>query len=395
MDIPAYPAYWIATGSAIVILIVVFSWLYYSDSLWLQAFVSGAPVNPLRLILMHMRKIPPKEILEMRILAARAKVRVSTARLESLVMTSGLEDAKKILNAAVKARQAGIKLKLEDELQAHLLSGGDIEKLVDTLILAGKADLDVTTNDLASHNLAHGNIERVVEAMITAKKASIPLDFNQAAAIDLAKRDILEAVQMWVNPKVIRTPEPVTAMAKNGIQLTATARVTVKTDLDDLVGGAGEETILARVGEAIVSAIGSAESHKEILEDPSIISNKIPKEELAKGTAFEVLSVDIADIDVGENIGAKLRREQAETDKKVAQALMEQKEQEMKVKILEMRAEVLQKEAFVHESMAEAFKKGKLGVMDYYKMKNLRADTEMRQGIASSRKKDEEEEDES
>ncbi len=386
MDIPTY---WIVAGSIIIILIAVFTWLYYSESLWLQALVSGAPVNPLRLILMHMRNISIHEILKMRIRAARAKVRVSTSRLESLVMTSGLEDAKKILEAAVKARQAGIKLKLEDELQAHLLSGGNIEKLVDTLILAGKADLEITTNNLASHDLAHGDIARVVEAMITAKKASIPLDFNQAAAIDLAKRDILEAVQMWVNPKVIKTPEPVTAMAKDGIQLTATARVTVKTDLDELVGGAGEETILARVGEAIVSAIGSAEHHKEILEDPSIISNKIPKEELAKGTAFEVLSVDIADIDVGENIGAKLKIEEAEADKKVAQARMEQKEQEMKVKILEMRAKVLQKEAFVHESMAEAFKKGKLGVMDYYKMKNLKADTEMRQGIASNGKNDE------
>jgi uncharacterized protein YqfA (UPF0365 family) len=261
--------------------------------------------------------------------------------------------------------------------------------VVNPLINATKAGLDISTNQLESHYLAGGNVVAVVNALISASKAGIDLTFNKAAAIDLAGRDVFEAVQMSVNPKVITTPQ-VTAMAKNGIQLTAIARITVRANIDKLVGGAGEETILARVGEGIVTTIGSAGSHKDVLENPDRISKVVLDKGLDSGTAFEILSIDIADVDVGENVGAKLQAEQAEADKRVAQAQAEGKramavanEQEMKAKVQEMRAKLVESEAQVPLAISEAFRKGRLGVMDYVNYQNTLADTKMRESIST------------
>jgi uncharacterized protein YqfA (UPF0365 family) len=260
--------------------------------------------------------------------------------------------------------------------------------IVRPLINATKAGLDLDINELEGHYLAGGRVDRVVGALISADKASIQLAFKQAAAIDLAGRDVFEAVQVSVNPKVINTPK-VAAMAKDGIQLIAVALVTVRANINRLVGGAGEETILARVGEGIVSTIGSAESHKAVLENPDKISKTVLSKGLDSGTAFEILSIDIADVDVGKNIGAELQTDQAEADKRVAQARAEERramavaqEQEMKARVEEMRAEVVRAEAQVPLALAEAFRKGNLGVMDYMKYRNIQADTEMRSAIA-------------
>ena len=260
--------------------------------------------------------------------------------------------------------------------------------VVRPLITATKAGIDLDINQLEAHYLAGGDVHRVVGALISADKASIELAFNQAAAIDLAGRDVFEAVQVSVNPKVINTPK-VAAMAKDGIQLIAIARVTVRANINRLVGGAGEATILARVGEGIVSTIGSAESHKKVLENPDAISKTVLAKGLDSGTAFEILSIDIADVDVGKNIGAELQTDQAEADKRVAQARAEErramavaKEQEMKALVEEMRAEVVKAEAEVPLALAEAFRAGHLGVMDYMRYKNIQADTSMRQAIA-------------
>ena len=260
--------------------------------------------------------------------------------------------------------------------------------IVMALITGTKAGLKLKANDLEAHYLAKGNVGKVVMALISANKANIPLDFQMAAAIDLAGRDVFEAVQMSVNPKVINTP-PVTAVAKDGIQLIAKARVTVRANIKQLVGGAGEETVLARVGEGIVSSIGSAASHKEVLENPDSISKVVLGKGLDAGTAFEILSIDIADIDVGKNIGAVLQMDQSEADKNIAQARAEERramavaqEQEMKAKAQEARAKVIEAEAQVPLAMAEAFRSGNLGIMDYYRMKNIQADTDMREKIA-------------
>jgi uncharacterized protein YqfA (UPF0365 family) len=260
--------------------------------------------------------------------------------------------------------------------------------VVRPLITATKAGIDLDINQLEAHYLAGGDVHRVVGALISADKASIELEFNQAAAIDLAGRDVFEAVQVSVNPKVINTPK-VAAMAKDGIQLIAIARVTVRANINRLVGGAGEATILARVGEGIVSTIGSAESHKKVLENPDAISKTVLAKGLDSGTAFEILSIDIADVDVGKNIGAELQTDQAEADKRVAQARAEErramavaKEQEMKALVEEMQAEVVKAEAEVPLALAEAFRAGHLGVMDYMRYKNIQADTSMRQAIA-------------
>jgi uncharacterized protein YqfA (UPF0365 family) len=290
-------------------------------SLWVQALVSGARVGLFNIIFMRFRKVPPSLI-------------------------------------------------------------------VNSKIMAVKAGLDVlTTDDLESHYLAGGDVMRVVQALIAADKANIELKFNRAAAIDLAGRNVLEAVQMSVNPKVIETPM-VAAMAKDGIQLKALSRVTVRANLDRLVGGAGEETILARVGEGIVSSIGSADSHKGVLENPDNISKRVLEKGLDAGTAFEILSIDIADVDVGKNIGAVLATDRAEADKIIAQAKAEERramafavEQEMKARVQEMRAKVVEAEAQVPLAMAEAFRQGNLGVMDYLRMKNIQADTQMRDTI--------------
>ena len=314
----------------IIIAIAVIVLLYFvgsAISLWIQALVSGARVGLISIIFMRFRKVPPKLIVNVKIMAV-------------------------------------------------------------------KAGLEISTNDLESHFLAGGDVMRVAQALIAADKASIELNFNRAVAIDLAGRNVLEAVQMSVNPKVIETPL-VAAMAKDGIQLKAIARVTVRANIDRLVGGAGEETILARVGEGIVTTIGSADSHKLVLENPDSISKRVLEKGLDAGTAYEILSIDIADVDVGKNIGAELETDRAEADKKIAQAKAEERramaiavEQEMKARVQEMQAKVVESEAKVPLAMAEAFLKGNLGVMDYYKMKNIEADTQMRDKIGAPEDRD-------
>ena len=306
----------------VIACIVLFYFVGSAISLWVQALVSGAHVGILNIVFMRFRKIPHKLIVEAKIMAVKAGIEIST-----------------------------------DELESHYLAGGEVD--------------------------------RVIQSLIAADKAKIELGFNRAAAIDLAGRDVLEAVQMSVNPKVIETPM-IAAMAKDGIQLKAISRVTVRANIDRLVGGAGEETILARVGEGIVTTIGSADSHKHVLENPDLISKRVLDKGLDSGTAFEILSIDIADVDVGKNIGAELETDRAEADKKIAQAKAEERramayarEQEMKAQVEEMRAKVVEAEAKIPLAMANAFEKGNLGIMDYYRMKNIMADTDMRDKIAS------------
>ncbi|GAB2703357.1 flotillin-like protein FloA [Paenibacillus thermoaerophilus] len=260
-------------------------------------------------------------------------------------------------------------------------------RIVNPLIKAHKAGLGLTINQLESHYLAGGNVDRVVNALIAAQRANIPLQFERAAAIDLAGRDVLQAVQMSVNPRVIETPM-VAAVAKDGIEVKVKARVTVRANIDRLVGGAGEETIIARVGEGIVTTVGSSSTHKDVLENPDLISRTVLDKGLDAGTAFEILSIDIADVDVGKNIGANLQTEQAEADKRIAQAKAEERramavaqEQEMKAKVVEMRAKVVEAESQVPLAMAEALRNGNLGVLDYMNVRNLDADTQMRSSI--------------
>jgi len=304
-----------------VVGLALFYFIFSYISLWLQALVSGAKVGLINIIFMRLRKVPPKLIVESKIMAV-------------------------------------------------------------------KAGIEIGTDSLESHFLAGGNVSRVVQALIAADKANIELAFNRAVAIDLAGRDVLEAVRMSVNPKIIETPL-VTAMAKDGIQLRAISRVTVRANIDRLVGGAGAETILARVGEGIVTTIGSSVTHKEVLENPDMISKTVLKKGLDAGTAYEILSIDIADVDVGKNIGAELETDRAEADKKIAQAKAEEKramayaqEQEMKARVQEMRAKVVEAEAQVPLAMADAFRSGNMGIMDYYRMQNISADTKMRDQIA-------------
>ena len=307
--------------AALVVLFFIF--LYYVPILlWFSALVSGVRINLLQLVLMRIRKVPPGVI----------------------------------VRALIEAYKAGIKDLKRDDLEAHYLAGGHVEK--------------------------------VIHALVSASKANIELSFQMATAIDLAGRDVFEAVQMSVNPKVIDTP-PVAAVAKDGIQLIAKARVTVRANIKQLVGGAGEETVLARVGEGIVSSIGSSHTHKAVLENPDSISKVVLGKGLDAGTAFEILSIDIADIDIGKNIGATLQMDQAEADKNIAQAKAEERramaialEQEMKAKSQEARAKVIEAEAEVPKALAEAFRSGNLGVMDYVKYKNVKADTAMRESLA-------------
>ena len=263
-------------------------------------------------------------------------------------------------------------------------------QIVMPLIKANKAGLDVNVNQLEAHYPAGGDVDRVVDALIAAERASIPLTFERSAAIDLAGRDGLEAVQMSVNPKVIETPI-ISAVAKNGIELKVRARVTVRANIDRLVGGAGEATIIARVGEGIVTTVGSSEEHTDVLENPDHISRTVLGKGLDAGTAFEILSIDIADVDVGRNIGAQLQTDQAEADKKIAQARAEERramavatEQEMRAKTQDMQAKVVEAQAEVPKALAEAFRNGNLGVMDYYNMNNIIADTKMRENLADS-----------
>lgn len=317
---------WIIALVAILALVMLWLIFYFIPvGMWFSALVSGVHVSLIQLVLMRWRKVPPTVI-------------------------------------------------------------------VSSMIEGTKAGLKLNPNELEAHYLAGGNVVNVVHALVSAQKASILLDFNMATAIDLAGRDVFEAVQMSVNPKVINTP-PVAAVAKDGIQLIAKARVTVRANIKQLVGGAGEETVLARVGEGIVSSIGSAESHKTVLENPDFISRVVLEKGLDAGTAFEILSIDIADIDVGKNIGAQLQMDQADADKNIAQAKAEERramavalEQENRAKAEEARAKVILAEAEVPMAMAEAFRNGNLGIMDYYKMKNVMADTSMRESIAKPKK---------
>ncbi len=295
----------------------------------------------------------------------------------------------------ISALAAGVKIGIFNLIGMRLRRVIPV-RIVGPLIKATKAGLSVGANQLEAHFLAGGNVDRVVNALIGAQRANIPLEFERAAAIDLAGRDVLEAVQMSVNPRVIETPN-VAAVSKDGIEVIVKARVTVRANIDRLVGGAGEETIIARVGEGIVTTVGSSSSHKEVLENPDSISRVVLDKGLDAGTAFEILSIDIADVDVGRNIGAQLQTDQAEADKRIAQAKAEErramavaKEQEMVASVQEMRAKVVEAEAEIPLAMAEAFKKGNLGVMDYYNMKNILADTDMRDSIAKMGKTPEE-----
>lgn len=291
----------------------------------------------------------------------------------------------------ISALAAGVKVGIVDLIGMRLRRVSPA-KIVNPLIKAEKAGLNVKVTQLEAHYLAGGNVDRVVNALIAAERANISLGFERAAAIDLAGRDVLHAVQMSVNPKVIETPV-VAAMAKDGIEVRSKARVTVRANIDRLVGGAGEETIIARVGEGIVTTVGSSDSHKAVLENPDMISKTVLAKGLDTGTAFEILSIDVADVDVGRNIGAKLQADQAEADKQIAQAKAEERramavaqEQEMIAEIQAMRAKVVEAEAQVPLAMAEAFRNGNLGVMDYYNMMNVQADTKMREGVANSGK---------
>jgi uncharacterized protein YqfA (UPF0365 family) len=305
----------------VAILLGVFFY-YVPFLLWIQAKAAGVSISLVQLFLMRLRKVPPPTI----------------------------------VGAMVNAHKAGLRNITRDELEAHYLAGG--------------------------------NVMRVINALVSAAKANMELSFQMATAIDLAGRDVFQAVQMSVNPKVIDTPA-IAAVAKNGIQLLVRARITVRANIKQLVGGAGEETVIARVGEGIISSIGMAETHKEVLENPDSISKVVLKKGLDAGTAYEILSIDIADIDIGKNIGAVLQMDQAEADKNIAQAKAEERramavasEQEMKAKAQEARAKVIEAEAEVPKAMAEAFRSGNLGIMDYYKMKNIEADTSMRENIA-------------
>ena len=289
----------------------------------------------------------------------------------------------------VSAVAAGVKVSLLS-LVAMRLRRVPPTRIILPLIKADKAGIDVTQDQLEAHFLAGGNVDRVVDALIAADKARIGLPFDRAAAIDLAGRDVLDAVKVSVNPRVIQTPN-VSAVAKDGIELISTARVTVRANLERLVGGAGEETIIARVGEGIVSSIGSTDSHKKVLENPDVISKTVLAKGLDAGTAFEILSIDIADVNVGRNIGAELQTDQAEADKRVAQAKAEERramavaaEQENRASVEAMRAKVVEAEAQVPLAIAEAFKAGNLGVMDYYNLRNIESDTTMRSNIARS-----------
>jgi uncharacterized protein YqfA (UPF0365 family) len=289
----------------------------------------------------------------------------------------------------ISASAAGVKVGIFNLIGMRLRRGVPT-RVVNPLIKATKAGLQVNINQLEAHFLAGGNVDKVVNALIAAQRAEIPLVFERAAAIDLAGRDVLEAVQMSVNPKVIETPL-VAAIAKDGIELKAKARVTVRANIERLVGGAGEQTIIARVGEGIVTTIGSANTHKDVLENPDRISKTVLSKGLDAGTAFEILSIDIADVDVGRNIGAQLQTDQAEADKRIAQAKAEERramavarEQEMKAAVVEMRAKVVEAEADVPKALSQALREGKLGVMDYYNMQNVSSDTQMRSSIAGS-----------
>jgi len=288
----------------------------------------------------------------------------------------------------IKAVFSGVKVRIFKDLVGMRLRNVPPQSIVQSKITASKAGVEVDIGKLEAHHLAGGSVQKVVHALISADRANIPLTFERATAIDLAGRDVLEAVKVSVNPKVINSPM-VAAVAKDGIQVKATSRITVRANIERLVGGAGEETILARVGEGIVTTIGSSDTHKLVLENPDRISRLVLEKGLDAGTAYEILSIDIADVDVGENIGAKLQADQAAADMKIAQAKAEGRramavasEQEYRARVEEMRARVVEAEAEVPKAIAQAFREGRLGIMDYYNMRNVMADTDMRESIA-------------
>ncbi|QTA92704.1 flotillin-like FloA family protein [Desulfonema magnum] len=385
----------IVAVSALIFIIGAFLYVYHSKSLWIKSFLLGVPVNPFRLILMSLRDIDPKMILELKIKAAKSGVKITTSKLESHMLAGA--DVKLILDATIKAEQAGVKINT-DFLKSHQLSGGDVNLIVESKIQADKVGLDIDIAKLGGHNLSHGNIPLVIEAMTMANNADIPLDFERAAAIDLTGRDILEAVKTQIRPVVIQT-ERVTAVAKDGVELTAIARVLIRMNLDRVVGGGGKDSILARVGEGIVAAIGSANSYEEFQENISNTSHNILESflvpEVAENLAFDVVDINIEDVDVGENVGAKHEAERAETNKKIAESEAEKKKKDMEIRLIEMKVRIREKEADVQEAMAEAFRKGTMGVMDYYRMKSVKADTDMRRSFALSGKSDENESEES
>ncbi|MBM3235599.1 UPF0365 family protein [Candidatus Poribacteria bacterium] len=297
----------------------------------------------------------------------------------------------------ISALAANVKVRIFGDLVAMRLRRVPPAQIVRPQIIATKAGLNLNLGELEAHFLAGGHVDNVVEALIAADKARIPLTFERAAAIDLAGRDVLEAVQMSVEPRIIDIPDPkskqkgITGVARDGIQLITKARVTVRANIEKLVGGAGEETIIARVGEGIVTTIGSAENHKRVLENPNRISKTVLDKGLSAGTAFEILSIDIADVDVGDNVGARLQKDQAQAELKIARAKAEEKramavaqEAEMKARVQEMQANLVEAEAEVPLAMAEAFQIGKLSIMDYYNMKNIIADTDMRRSISGA-----------
>ena len=290
----------------------------------------------------------------------------------------------------ITAYFSGVKLRISDLIGMRLRRVAP-SMIVQPMIKATKAGLDIDISELEAHYLAGGDINQVIDALIAAQRANIDLEFEQAAAIDLAGRNVFEAVQVSVNPKVIETPI-IAGVAMNGIEVKAKAKVTVRANIERLVGGAGEETIIARVGEGIVTTVGSAKAHSQVLEDPDSLSQTILRKGLDSGTAFEILSIDIADVDVGRNVGAKLQAEQAEADKRVAQAKAEEKrslavaeEQEMIAEVQRQRAKVVEAEAQVPLAMAEALRSGNVGVMDYYRMKNITADTDMRNSLSNNK----------
>lgn len=301
----------------------------------------------------------------------------------------------------ISAYFAGVKVAIFKDLVGMRLRKVPPRQIITPKISATKAGIEIELDRLEAHFLAGGNVSAVTLALISADKANIDLTFERAASIDLAGRDVLEAVKMSVNPKVINTPL-IAAIAKDGIQVKATCRVTVRANIDRLVGGAGEETIIARVGEGIVTTIGSSDTHKDVLENPDGISKRVLEKGLDSGTAFEILSIDIADVDVGENIGAKLQTDQAEADLKIARAKAEERramararEQEMTAQVVEMESRVKEAEAEVPRAMAEAFRSGNLGIMDYYRMRNIQADTDMRDSISESGPEDDKTQDDS
>ena len=344
----------VIVAMVVAVLFIRYGWL------WIQALSSGCHVGLFNLVAMQFRKVSPGVI----------------------------------VNNLIKARKAAASIET-DFLESHWLAGGNVPVLTNAIVMATQAGLKIPHNAMASHVLAGGNVISVVTALIAATRGEIALTFDKCCAIDLAGRDVLEAVRDTVKPKVIDCPTQsgdrgtIDAVAMDGIQLKAKARVTVRMRLEQLIGGATEETIIARVGEGIVSAIGSARSHKEVLQNPDRISKAVLAKGLDSQTAFEIVSIDIADVDVGANIGAKLQTDQAEADKRIAQAKAEERaamararEQEMRAQVVENRAKVVLAEAEIPKAMADSFRSGNLGIMDYYRMKNIQADTSMRDSIA-------------